>query len=160
MAFLLSLSGCLHWGSFKRSGEQEAGAAWNPPEIFLAWASGELNTVHAQSIQEPTVFLRAGKARKSTTQVYAGMEHIESPRHSDCHASSAQRMVRSLQSNSAWVHSRFSLLMVQLLPFKHRSCVSLGTQQAFNRPAWWKDLQWENQDLKLPIDILNSIHSW
>lgn len=38
--------------------------------------------------------------------------------------------------------------------------MSLGTQQAFNRPAWWKDLQWENQDLKLPIDSLNSIHIW
>jgi len=34
MDFLLSLSGCLHWGNFKRSGEQEAGAAWNPPEVF------------------------------------------------------------------------------------------------------------------------------
>lgn len=75
MDFLLSLSGSLHWGSFKRSREQKAGAAWNPPEIFLVWASGELNTVHAQSILEPSTYLsqsRKGKQEHHTDLCWDG----------------------------------------------------------------------------------------
>lgn len=71
MDFLLSLSGRLHWGSFKRSGEQEEGAAWNPPEVFLVWASGELNTVHAQSMQEPSTCL--SQRRKGQKEYHTGL---------------------------------------------------------------------------------------
>lgn len=62
MEFLLSLGGHIHWGSFKRSGEQEA--AGNPPEVFLAWVSGELNTIHAQSVQEASTVSQSRKGQK------------------------------------------------------------------------------------------------
>lgn len=130
MEFLLSLGGHIHWGSFKRSGEQEA--AGNPPEVFLACVSGELNTIHAQNVQEASTVSQSRKGQKEHRTGLLG----QSPRHPGCHASSAELSVRSLQSNRASVHSCFcfSFLVVQLLPL-NTDQVSQGTQQAFNRPA-------------------------
>jgi len=62
MEFLFSLGRCIRWGSVKRSREQDA--AWNPTEVFLAWVSGELNTIHVWSIQETSTISQSRKGQK------------------------------------------------------------------------------------------------